>query len=179
MISNSYRRYLRYVLDRKSRTGETTYNYGSANPIELNNLHPVAWSLETWVNGLDGIVPWQTLGKQRSWTDADQNALLYPGETIGKPGPLPSIRLKAFRRGQQDVEYLNILENVDGMMRSDIKRLVIKRLNQGGDFTQVLNEYDEKVNIQGLDPVTLWKLRTAIGLRLDENFKNLKRRQVN
>jgi hypothetical protein len=57
------------------------------------------------------------------------------------------------------------------MMRSDIKRLVIKRLNQGGDFTQALDEYDEKVNFQDLDPATLWKLRTAIGLRLDENFK--------
>ena len=171
VISNSYRRYLRYVLDRKSRTGEMTYIYGSANPIEQSNLQPVGWSIEAWSHGLDGVIPWQTLGKQRSWTGADRNALFYPGETIGKPGPLPSIRLKAFRRGQQDVEYLNILENVDGMMRSDIKRLVIKRLNQGGDFTQALDEYDEKVNFQDLDPATLWKLRTAIGLRLDENFK--------
>lgn len=167
VVGSAYRRYLRYVLDRKSRTGEITYAYGSANRVQKSNLQPVEWSLEAWLNGLDGVIPWQTLGKQRSWTGADQNALFYPGETIGKPGPLPSIRLKAFRRGQQDVEYLVLLMKAFGVIRSDMRRLVIDWLNQGQNFTQALEE-DEAIDIEDLDPISLWQLRTTIGLRLQE-----------
>ena len=35
--------------------------------------------------------------------------LFYPGQAIGLKGPVPSIRLKAYLRGQQDVEYLVLL----------------------------------------------------------------------
>jgi len=35
--------------------------------------------------------------------------LLYPGDPVGVPGPVACLRMKAFRRGAQDYEYLWLL----------------------------------------------------------------------
>ncbi|HEX2971504.1 MAG TPA: hypothetical protein VHP11_04190, partial [Tepidisphaeraceae bacterium] len=102
IIGGDFRRYHRAVIDRKARNGETTINYGSSNDIEDSNIQPVAWCVETWCLGGDGVLPWQTVGNDQSWKDADPLSLFYPGKAHGEP--FPSIRLKAYRRGQQDVE---------------------------------------------------------------------------
>jgi len=60
---------------------------------------------------------WNT---DRSWTDPinwvtehveynGSGLLIYRGDVIGSPGPVPSIRLKAHRRGFQDYEYFWLL----------------------------------------------------------------------
>ena len=67
-------------------------------------------SLDAWTLGVDGVLPWQTVGSGDSWKTADDLSLFYPAR--GTDGPLPSVRLKAFRRGQQDVEYLTLLQTV-------------------------------------------------------------------
>jgi hypothetical protein len=36
-------------------------------------------------------------------------ALWYPGQKVGIDGPIPSMRLKGFRRGLQDYEHLALL----------------------------------------------------------------------
>ena len=36
---------------------------------------------------------------------ADRNSLFYPDQN----GPYPSVRLKGFRRAQQDIEYMTLL----------------------------------------------------------------------
>jgi len=168
VVGGAYRRYQRLVLDRRLRWGEVTYTYGSPNRIEQSNLQPAGWCIETWCHGLDGVVPWQTLGKPRSWTGADQNALFYPGAAIGRPGPLPSIRLKAFRRGQQDVEYLTILSTASGISRRDVSKMILKNLHLEGEFLQKTTVDAGQVSFQNLSPVALWRLRTAVGCYLNE-----------
>ncbi|OEU71844.1 MAG: hypothetical protein BA864_06020 [Desulfuromonadales bacterium C00003093] len=168
VVGGAYRRYRRLILDRKSKSGETTYTYGSPNQIEQSNLHPVGWCLEAWLNGLDGVVPWQTLGKPRSWTGADQNSLFYPGTVIGKPGPLPSIRLKAFRRGQQDVEYLVLLAAAEKKTQQKIGEVVFRKLNLAGEFLQAQENDAGNIDFQELDPINLWRLRTSVGHYLSE-----------
>lgn len=168
VVGGAYRRYQRLVLDRKAIGEKTTYNYGSTNRIEQSNFQPVGWCLETWANGLDGVVPWQTLGKPRSWTGADQNALIYPGGTIGIPGPMPSVRLKAFRRGQQDVEYLSLLTALDKTAQQKIGEIVIRQLNLAEEFLQEQESDAGNVEFKGLAPVNLWRLRTSVGLYLSQ-----------
>ena len=67
--------------------------------------------------GTDGVIPWQTVGTADSWKQADELALFYPHPAKTSPAvrrqasrslPIPSIRLKSYRRGQQDVEYLTL-----------------------------------------------------------------------
>ena len=80
-------------------------------PIEEANMQPVGWCLDAWTLGSDGVLPWQTVGSADSWKRADPLALFYPGRDPGA-APVPSLRLKAFLRGQQDVEYLTLLAQV-------------------------------------------------------------------
>ena len=114
---SAMRSYPRLVFERKRALGEIVLEYGSTNPVEGSNLQPVAWCLDTWSLGADGVIPWQTVGSADSWERADELSLFYPARTRGQRGsnrsdaggglpPIPSIRLKAYRRGQQDVEYL-------------------------------------------------------------------------
>ncbi len=104
---SAFREYRRLVLDRKRRDAQTLLVYGSSNSIGTNNAQSVAWAWDAWCSGADGIVPWQTIGTNGSWNQADELALLYPHPTDAKLPPVPSIRLKAYCYGQQDAELLH------------------------------------------------------------------------
>ena len=106
VVGSAFRRYRSLVLDQKRNFGVIALEYGSANAIGDANGHAVAWCLDAWSLGADGVVPWQTIGNRESWNKADRLALLYPSPWPDRAEPIPSVRLKAYRRGQQDVEYL-------------------------------------------------------------------------
>ena len=89
------------LLSRRSEFAE----YGTVNSISDANSQPVTWCLSAWAKGAGGVLPWQTIGKKQAWQTGQQTALFYPHPE----GPVPSVRLKAFTRGQQDVEYLTLL----------------------------------------------------------------------
>jgi hypothetical protein len=105
----SFREYRDLVLDHKFRDAQTLVIYGSNNPVGTNNAMAVAWSWDAWCLGTDGVLPWQTIGHKDSWNKADELALFYPHPTDDSQPPAPSIRLKAYCYGQQDVEILAIL----------------------------------------------------------------------
>lgn len=122
VVSGSLRNYQQRVMERATRFDNLVYMYGTANTIGTSNAIPAMWSLETWALGADGVVPWQTIGTKDSWQNTDTLALFYPTEF----GPVPSIRLKAFRAGQQLVEYLTMYTQLSGVDRSDVgKELLI------------------------------------------------------
>jgi hypothetical protein len=66
--------------------------------------------------------------------------LIYPGEFIGVDGPIPSIRLKALRRGSQDFEYMRLLaqrtgdESVDEVVDGVLFRAMHEALKPGQDY---------------------------------------------
>ncbi|MFO0892458.1 MAG: hypothetical protein U0790_25365 [Isosphaeraceae bacterium] len=103
VVGSAMREYPRLAFDRKRRFGERVIEYGGTNPITASNLQPAAWCVDAWSLGADGVLPWQTIGTAASWRKADELALFYP--LAGPPGVVPSVRLKAYRRGQQDVEF--------------------------------------------------------------------------
>ena len=89
------------------------------------------WPVIDWKYGLDGSVLWECCfaGPSKNvWVDP--NNTVSPGKQVhnlaalvmyptfpGRPGidePVASIRLKSFRRGAQDYEYLRLLEKVAG-----------------------------------------------------------------
>ena len=73
--------------------------------------------------GADGVVPWQTVGKEASWRQPDELSLFYPTPH----GPLPSLRLKAFRAGQQLAEYLTLYAAVAGEGRDPVGAAVLAK----------------------------------------------------
>ena len=131
VVGGAMRSYRRIVLDRKASEGQVVVEYGSSNAIEASNVQPLAWSLDAWTLGVDGVLPWQTVGRGDSWEKADPLALFYPGRD-GKT-PIPSVRLKAFRRGQQDVEYLTLLVKETGEPRWAVARRVREALRLSGE----------------------------------------------
>jgi hypothetical protein len=94
------------------------------------------WPVIDWKYGLDGNVLWECCfaGPSKNvWVDPNNTVshdkdvqhnlaalVMYPPnpEHPGITEPVPSIRLKSFRRGAQDYEYLRLLEKAVGRERA-------------------------------------------------------------
>jgi Domain of unknown function (DUF4091) len=178
VVGGAVREYPRFVFDRKRASGEIVLEYGSTNPIEGSNIQPVGWCLDAWALGTDGIIPWQTIGNDDSWERADELSLFYPGRrrgqgAAGKPGPgvIPSIRLKAYRRGQQDVEYLTLWALLHKEPRWAVGRQVRAALNLAGTRHGTGLDVAEdagRIDYARLRPQDLWALRVRLGEALSE-----------
>ena len=121
VVAGVLRDYPQRVIGRNRRDGKLTYMYGSVSKLGQPHVINAAWCTETWALGADGVVPWQTIGKKDSLSKPDDLAVLYPGSE----GPLPSLRLKAFRAGQQLAEYLAIYAAASGQDRDTVGAAVL------------------------------------------------------
>jgi hypothetical protein len=170
VVGSAMRPYHRIVFDRKATNGDLVVEYGSTNAVEDANVQPVGWCLDAWSLGTDGVLPWQTIGTADSWKNADMLALFYPVRGPGQ-APVPSIRLKAYRRGQQDVEYLTLLGQVEREPRWAVGRRVreILRLSaerKGSGFAG--GEDAGLIQYSRLKPQELWALRVQVGQALSD-----------
>jgi GDSL-like Lipase/Acylhydrolase family/Domain of unknown function (DUF4091) len=179
VVNGDFRRYRRMVLDRKARDGQIVVEYGSANAIERSNVQALAWSVDAWCLGADGVLPWQTVGTRDAWTKAEETSLFYPPRP-GETGPTPSVRLKAFRRGQQDVEYLTILSQVMKEPRWSLGETVRKELALDGkrEGTGAAGEDAGIVTYDRRNPADFWALRLRIGEYLSDRKPEAKRKLV-
>ncbi len=182
VCSGVFRKYRRMILDRQRRNGMVIFEYGSSNPIEASNVQPAGWCVSAWCLGADGVLPWQTIGNDGSWANADECSLFYPGARVGSPEPIPSVRLKAYRRGQQDVEYLTLLTQHLKAPRWAVGQAVQEKLRlvgaaqKGPDVGGI--EDAGRVTFRDLSPVVLWELRTQVGSILSKARPEPKRRLV-
>ena len=55
---------------------------------------------------------------------------VFPGDYVGFDSPIPSIRMKQIRRGQQDYEYMWLLSQYEGRANVDsaVRKIVVKAL---------------------------------------------------
>ncbi len=132
--------------------------YGNTNSISSSNMQPPLWCISAWAKGAVGVLPWQTIGTAKSWTNAERTALFYPHPD----GPKPSVRLKAFTRGQQDVEYLTLLSTIRGNSRAS----VVNWLGTEIDLGSLAGISSGAISGAGPDPAKLWSLRYRIGKEL-------------
>lgn len=168
VVGGALSQYQRLVTQRQQNHREFLVHYGSSNPITKANTQPASWCIDTFLRGGQGVLPWQTIGKSSSWSKPDTQAIFYPGKPIGQSDPVPSIRLKAYTRGQQDVEYLTLLEQTTKLPRWAIEARVRElamidppRIHQQGE-----NAAD--IEFASTTPQSLWRMRTAVGMKLDE-----------
>jgi len=175
-----FRQYHRLVTDRKERLGHIVVDYGSANPLDQSNVQPTAWCWDSWTLGSDGVIPWQTIGRDQSWLEEDELSLFYPGSRVGLREPVPSIRLKAFRRGQQDAEYLTILREVLSEPRWAVGEMVRQALNLQAvwEGTGFAGEDAGRGGYRALRPQDLWQARGRIAERIALAKPEPKRRLV-
>lgn len=172
VAGGAFREYRSLVLERKERFGQIVVDYGSANAITDSNVQPAGWCVDSWTLGSDGVVPWQTIGSQSSWKSADALALFYPGDAVGQTEPVPSLRLKAFLRGEQDVEYFTLLAGVlkrpHWSVGQEVRRaLKLSGQRRGTGFTG--GEDAGVMEYAQLRPQDLWAVRTRIGEALSRS----------
>jgi hypothetical protein len=121
VVSGILRTYRERIVGRSRRLGTFVSMYGAANAVGTSSVMPAAWCVETWAIGADGVVPWQTIGTADSWQKPDPLALFYPTPD----GPVPSLRLKSFRAGQELVEYLTMYCAESGESRAGVGAAVL------------------------------------------------------
>jgi len=177
----AFAKYHRCVIDRKQQFGQIVIPYGTTNAVEESNMQPVGWCLDSWTLDGDGVLPWQTIGRENSWKQADTLALFYPGQVVGLDGPVPSIRLKAYRRGQQDVEYLTLLSLALRQPRWAVGQSVRKALrlsaeHHGTGF--VGGQHAGGVPYASLLPQDVWSLRVQVAQALSARKPEPRRRLI-
>jgi hypothetical protein len=119
----------RYLRDDPVRFGKRLWNYASTNHPRETNVSMRAWCWRAWLAGADGIVPWNAVRGPEAWNRAEPLTVFYAGAKFGRREPFESLRLKAYRRGQQDVEYLVLLAGRPGWDREAVSRAVAGSLD--------------------------------------------------
>jgi hypothetical protein len=150
----------------KEKLGVKFWNYGEANPISQTNLTAEAWAIRAWLAGADAIVPWQSVGTDENYEKPDPTALLLPGKRFGITGPIATLRLKALRRAQQDVEYLVQLAARKGWDREQTAVAISGLLKLQGVFEQTNSDDAGRYRFGPLRAADFDALRRAIGGQL-------------
>ncbi|NUQ01424.1 MAG: hypothetical protein HUU35_16395 [Armatimonadetes bacterium] len=150
-----------------AREGAVGWHYATANPVGAPNTDAVAWCLRAWLLGADGIVPWNSVGDEAHFERPEATALLLPGRRFGISGPVGSLRLKAFRAGQQEVERLRLLAAQGGYRRAQLKAALAPLLSLEAEFRRAFAE-DAGVQSFNLTPDAIERLRRAVAAALEE-----------
>lgn len=135
--------------------------YGSANDPAHANLQPVLWCLKSFTDGSIGVLPWQTIGSAEKLAKGAPTGLFMPAPDGN--GVVPSVRVKAFRRGQQDVEYLTLLGEVSGKPLFAVAGMVRKRIDLSGKVNKSSEADAGTVKFDKANALALWRLRIAAG----------------
>jgi hypothetical protein len=163
VVSGVLRTYWPRIMRRAADCGNLYYMYGSANAIGTPNVANAAWCVEAWALGADGVVPWNTIGREESWKTPDELSVMYPTAN----GPVPSLRLKTFRAGQQLVEYLSQYAAVSGTNRESL--MTTLRAIPGLSATLVKKNEEDAGKSQFTEETqsAFESLRTRLGTYLD------------
>ncbi len=127
-VSGAFGQYRGLLEDLRARYHQTIWTYGSTPPSTESALAIEAQALDLYARGVDGYVPWLVLGSDQNWTDFARTCVIYSGKPVGITGPVASLRLKAFRRGEQDVEYLYLYAEQKHLFEDNPNRLRLANL---------------------------------------------------
>ncbi len=171
---NAFRENRRIVTDRAERTGEELWLYGSTSKPENSARETQAWALQAYRDGAGGVVPWQTVNKSgEALKTADQLGLfIFDHEAGDADGALirHSVRLKAYRRAEQDIEYLELLRKAYELTQAELQAFM--------DHYLVLDERVEKSSERDagttryghLDPQAFFSLREAAATLIEKSI---------
>jgi hypothetical protein len=118
----------RLLMYEKERDGMLVYIYGSCNPVERNSLESAAWCLKAFSVGADGVLPWQSVGRDAAFERPDPNGLLVAGNRFAVTA-VASMRVMALRHGAQQCELLRqVLDRNAGWSRWHALALVQQKV---------------------------------------------------
>jgi hypothetical protein len=165
-VSGDLFRKNRRCMEYRKQYGIRFWHYGTANRVGESNINGEAWAIKAFLLGADGILPWNTIGRDENFERPEPTALLYPGKRFGINGPLASLRLKALRRGEQDVEYLMALAQRFGYDREQLAYVVAQLLDLTARTEERFVDDAGRTVFDRLSPEDFFALRKAIGTRI-------------
>lgn len=171
--TDAMRQYQRIIADRVELTGENIWVYGTSTRVEESNRQIQAWALWAYRNGAKGLVPWQTVDKSgKAMKKADQLALfIFDRSQNGDVEIHPSMRLKSYRRAEQDIEYLELLRKKLNVTDGQLRSFIDNYLNPSGNVVKKSDADAGTAVYRQVPPEAFRQLREAAaklleGLRL-------------
>jgi hypothetical protein len=142
--------------------------YGAANPVDESDHQTAAWCLKAYALGLNGVLPWQSLGGAEALREPEQTALIVPGDLAGYDGPVASLRVLALRRGAQDVELLRLLARKSGWTAEQVGALVGSRVPLGSESSQRFRDEAAALGFGGLSAQGFVELKEGVLMMLGQ-----------
>lgn len=164
VIGGVYREYPQLVFDR----GEAAWTYGSVPAPGANGQSARAWCVQAFLDGCDGVVPWQSIGRQDSWDKPEDTALLLPSKPGQPRAPHATLRLKMLRRGAQDAELLRLWLAKAKTSRAGIRAGLANFFGLAGEFRKSSEDDAGRIDFGKLDAEKFEGLRRALLEALDE-----------
>ena len=160
----AFRDYPRLIADRAERTGELVWVYGTTNAVEESNRTTQAWALDAYRNGAWGVLPWQTINRSGSALHkADQLGLFIFDEGHVRH----SMRLKAYRRAQQDIEYLELLRKRLELSRGQLRAFIDHYVSLSGSVVKRYAADAGTARYATLSPEAFRRLREAAAILIE------------
>lgn len=148
--------------------------YGGAGAVNGSNVTNRCWTIDSFLAGFDGLLPWLAYGGQDAWdsVEAAENAVFYPANRWDYNGAYGSLRLKSFRDGQQDAECLRLLCERLKVTRTDLRALlsthIVLQAAVKADTSMSLAAAVDVLSYGRLTPDDLSRLRRIVGFNLDQ-----------
>ncbi len=165
-ISRRFIQKNRLLQEDRNRYGREYWNYASSNHPRATNVSMRAWCWRVWLNAGDGLLPWNAVSGARAWDQAEELTLFYPGEKFGQLEPFASMRLKAYRRGQQDMEYLILLAQKRGWDRDAVTHAIAGALDLSSDTKMTWEEDAGTVTFDKVKDADMESLRLRVARAL-------------
>jgi hypothetical protein len=140
VVSRALFTYPRLVRAEAERDGTEVWNYGTAPAVYTSNHNVQGWPLLAYAFGASGILPWSSV-KYTSPAypyltgvtsgDYQQRALYIVASDSNTPRVYSTLRMKAFRRAAQDIEYLEQAKQASGLTHGQVQRMILETLGDG------------------------------------------------
>jgi hypothetical protein len=163
VVAGSYRQYPELVFNR----GEEVWIYGGV-PIGGSGQAARAWTIQCFLDGADGVVPWLALGEVQAWDKPEDTALLLPPKAGMEKRAYATLRLKGLRRGEQDAELLRLLLAKMKASRDEVRGGLAQALGLLGSFKKTSETDAGQIDYGHLDPDRFEALRLSILEGLDK-----------
>ena len=153
------------ALQARQAKGEEAWYYQGAEPwVGAENLDNEAIGLRTWAWiawkyrvdcwhnwcsgrwGGENIFVWPNNGGSRgAWRPNGNGVMVYPGILFGVDELFPSVRLKAYRRGNTDYEYMVLLKKLgQGKTADDIVNSIVRKaLGEAGNDKSLIGKFGD------------------------------------
>ncbi|PCJ62288.1 MAG: hypothetical protein COA79_04290 [Planctomycetota bacterium] len=113
VVSSALRLYANLVSEWRILYGKELWWYGGGTSTEGDPLHYIALFLDRWKLGCEGGMPqYTTFAGSNDWSKPGRLRVVRFDPMTKMP--VGSFRMKAYRRGQQDIELLNLLQKTKG-----------------------------------------------------------------